>query len=148
MQDVENKKKIVQTTIRFEFGLHERLNEFVHEMGKGKQPKDQPSKDSVVQEAVIHFIGHGGGENTAVPQSKVIFVGQSKPPVTNTTDKEHLISLLDGLKGSDQDALAILANVLRNRSDKSRQYAVGLLDAIVKIERELKVPAANKKGRA
>ena len=55
-QAPENRPKKVTTTIRFDAELHEALNTFVYQAGKGIPPKDRPSKDSLVQLAVKRMI--------------------------------------------------------------------------------------------
>lgn len=55
-QATENRPKKVTTTIRFDAELHDALNTFAYEAGRGIPPKDRPSKDSLVQLAVKRLI--------------------------------------------------------------------------------------------
>lgn len=52
----DSKSNKVTTTIRFDAKLHQELNDFVHDSGKGKPPKERPSKDAIVQEAVKKWL--------------------------------------------------------------------------------------------
>lgn len=58
-QDPDSRSEKIQTTVRMDPALHRQLSDYVYEAGRNLPPKERPSADAVIQNAVRRLLAEG-----------------------------------------------------------------------------------------
>jgi predicted DNA-binding protein len=80
MEDIENDEQKFRLGIRITLELNDRLDQLVTDLKKGRPPGQRPSKDSVVSDALEHYIAFmkHDGEEVLRQVEEIITTGTDK----------------------------------------------------------------------
>jgi hypothetical protein len=110
MEATEKTRNIIRTTVRMDSSLHQELSDLVHDLGRGLPPKEKPSIDSAIQDAVRAYLG----SPAAAGSSPDPLPAKDEAPPTLGIPRGDWHAMLDRILDSEANYLvmAIVTNLL------------------------------------